>query len=158
MSVKVKNWLDSEIGLSVNMIHKKIRLIKLIFGLIVMLFSAACNLVMESEITPVPTPDIPTIEFLFPQNNQQVVEGLVFDVELLARDNNTGIALVEFYVDDTLIKEASPVESSSEPIFTVRMNWRAEGLGLHIFEAIAYRPDGTPSDSALLTIEVIPKK
>ena len=137
------------------MIRYKKHLVKMIFGLMVILLSAACNLVLESEITPVPTPDIPQIEFLFPPNNQQVVEGLVFDVELVARDDNQGIAKVEFYVDEILINEASPVESSSEPIFTARMNWRAEGVGLHIFEAIAYRPDGTPSDSALISVEVI---
>lgn len=137
------------------MMLKKKHFPQLILWFIVMLMSAACNLVQESQITPIPTVDIPTVEFLYPPNNQQVVEGLVFDVEIAARDNNPGIALVEFYVDDTLIKSVSPVASDYEPVFTVRTNWRAEGIGKHIFEAIAYRPDGTTSDSALLTVEVI---
>jgi hypothetical protein len=131
------------------------KFLQFILGLSILFFSAACNLVLEDEITAIPTADIPTIEFLFPANNQQVVEGLVFDVELLARDTNPGIARVDFYVDDTLIKSVNPVESESETIFTVRMNWRAEGIGLHIFEAMAYRPDGIASDSSFITVEVI---
>lgn len=128
---------------------------KLILGLLVMLFSAACNLVLEEQITPIPTPNIPQIEFLSPANNQQVVEGIVFDIEIIARDDNPGIALIELYIDDALINAITPVATTSEPIFTTRMNWLAQGVGLHIFEAIAYRPDGTQGDSALITVEVI---
>jgi Big-like domain-containing protein len=128
---------------------------QLIFALFVMLFSAACNLVLEGQITPIPTPDIPQVEFLSPANNQQVVEGIVFDIEIVARDNNPGIGLVELYIDDALINAVTPISSTSEAIFTTRMNWLGQGVGLHIFEAIAYRPDGTQGDSAIITVEVI---
>lgn len=110
---------------------------------------------LESEITPIPTADIPQIEFLLPMNNQQVVEGIVFDIEVVAHDNNSGVALIELSVDGEQIHAVRPIEKLSEPIFTARMNWRAQGVGLHSLEAVAYRPDGTQGDPAIITVEVI---
>jgi hypothetical protein len=127
----------------------------IIWCLLLILSSTGCNLVLESEITPIPTADIPQIEFLLPMNNQQVVEGIVFDIEVVAHDNNSGVALIELSVDGEQIHAVRPIEKLSEPIFTARMNWRAQGVGLHSLEAVAYRPDGTQGDPAIITVEVI---
>ena len=48
---------------------------------------AACNLVTPTTlVTPVPTPAIPQAKILFPAHNQQVLEGVIFDIEILASD------------------------------------------------------------------------
>lgn len=122
--------------------------------LIVAIFMTACNL-GTSSVNPVPTPDIPSIEILSPANNQQAFEGAEFDFDIVARDSSPGIALVELYVDEVFINSATPVDVASVPVFRTAMNWRASGVGRHIIEVIAYRPDGTQGDPAQITIEVL---
>lgn len=123
---------------------------------VAMLVISACNVVRTENITPIPTPDLPTAQILSPANNRQIIEGTVFDIDIVARDLGAGVGRVALFVDGELINEASPSESESEPIFRVTMNWRAEGIGFHLVEAIAYRPDETPSDPARINIEVLP--
>lgn len=113
---------------------------------------SACNLGVS---TPAPTPDLPQIEILSPLNNQQVYEGAEFDFDIVARDSTQGIARIELYIDGVIINTASPVDAENTPVFRVAMNWRAQGIGLHVVEAIAYRPDGTRGDAFLMNIEVI---
>lgn len=130
---------------------------QLIIWLTLMFSITACNL-GNANVTPLPTPDLPTVEILAPANNQQAIEGVEFDFDIVARDNNPGVALVELYVDEVLINFANPIEQESVPIFRTAMNWRALGTGRHIIEVIAYRPDGTPSDPARINIEVLPRE
>jgi len=129
---------------------------QVLFCLALVFLVSGCNL-GTSDATPLPTPDIPTIEILSPANNQQAYEGVEFDFDIVARDNNPGIARVELYIDDTLINSSTPVDDESVPVFRTVMNWRAAGVGRHIIEVIAYRPDGQQSDPARLNIEVLPR-
>jgi hypothetical protein len=124
-------------------------------GLAVML--AACNLQQKVEITPVPTPNIPAVQFRFPPNNTTIIEGAELDVEILATDGGIGVAQVEFKVDDQIQQVGRPQISQAVPAFTVKMNWTAQGVGRHPLTATAYRPDGTPSDTATIIIEVLPR-
>ena len=126
---------------------------RLIFLLIVL---PACNLALGGVATPMPTPDLPRVQFLAPANNQQVIEGTDFDLDILAQDERAGIAKLELYVDGTLVNSVSPQDDLPVPAFRATMNWLAQGIGFHAIEAIAYRSDGTRGDSALLTLEVIP--
>ena len=115
----------------------------------------ACSLAQPTP-TPLPTPDIPQVEILSPANNQQVLEGIDFDLDILAADSSSGIQKIEMYVDEVLINTAQPAAGPA-PIFRVTMNWLARGLGFHVIHAIAYRPDETPSDESRITLEVIPR-
>ncbi|GAB5493728.1 MAG: hypothetical protein Phog2KO_39430 [Phototrophicaceae bacterium] len=124
------------------------------FCLILLFVLSACNL-GTSDVTPIPTPDIPIVEILAPENNQQVFEDTDFDFDIVARDSTSGIALVELYVDEIVINFSSPIEDASVPVFRTTMNWRAVGVGRHIVEVIAYRADGQQSDPARITIEVL---
>ena len=124
-------------------------------GLLLGIFLAGCNLTAATP-TPLPTPDIPRVEIREPANNRQVVEGVEFDIDIVARDASTGISRVELRVDGELLNDAQPVEASAVDVFRVTMNWRARDPGLHVLEAIAYRPDGTASDPAIINIEVLP--
>jgi hypothetical protein len=116
---------------------------------------SACNLSNEPQPTPIPTPNIPTVQFLFPVNESTVLEGTEIDIEIVAADTGIGISKVEFYVDDTLINERGPDISAAVPTFTVQMNWLAQGAGRHVFMAIAYRADGTQSDPTTLLVNVL---
>jgi Bacterial Ig domain len=120
--------------------------------LIGLLLLCACNLIAQQAT---PTPNVPTVAFVFPDNNVQIAEGTDLQIQLAAQDA-LGIARVELRVDGTLYQEGKPVESAAVPVFTVDMNWLAEGVGLHAFEAVAYRLDGTASSQALINVQVTP--
>jgi hypothetical protein len=115
------------------------------------LLLCACTLVSQDQVTP--TPAIPTVTFQFPTNNVAVAEGTDLQIQLVAQDI-VGIARIELMVDSQFHQEASPVEGESVPIFTVDMNWLAEGVGLHALEAVAYRLDGTSSRPVLINVNV----
>jgi hypothetical protein len=125
------------------------------FALVVMCL-LACNLTTSTP-TPIPTPDIPIVEILDPPNNRQIIEGTEFNIDIVARDSGAGIAKIEVLIDGELINSATPFENIIEPVFRVQMNWLANGVGIHVIEAIAYRQDGQQSDPTLITIEVLPQ-
>lgn len=115
----------------------------------------ACNLDLPTP-TPFPTPDLPRVEILAPPNQQQVIEGTEFDIDILALDRSLGIRRIELYVDEQLVK-SSETTDGVEQAYRVTMNWFAQGLGWHTLKAIAYRDNGTPSDEHLITLQVIPR-
>lgn len=127
------------------------------FIVVVLLATAACTLTYGTP-TPIPTPDVPRAEFLAPANNSRFVEGAEIVIEILAQDAGIGVARVEFQVDGVTISEALPFVSGAVPVFTMRANWLAEGVGLHALAAIAYRPDGFASEPAFVIVEVLPKE
>jgi hypothetical protein len=120
----------------------------------------ACTLTGEA-IPLTPTPDLPSIQFQFPDNNAQVFENTDLTIELLATDNSQGISRIELYVDaftdETPHQTASPVGGEPVPVFTATMNWLAQGVGRHRLTAVAYREDGLQSDETTIVIEVIPR-
>ena len=117
---------------------------------------SACNLVAPTPLsTPVPTPAIPQVQILFPAHNQQVVEGVIFDIEIHASDPVVGVQRVELYVDEQL-QQTSESEAGAVRDYRVTMNWYAKELGWHKFAVIAYRADGTASHPHIIALEVIP--
>ncbi len=122
-----------------------------------LLTAAACTLAYGAP-TPPPTPDIPQVEFLAPANNSRFAEGTEIVVEIVARDAGIGVARIVFQVDGITVSEALPVVSGAVPVFTMRTNWLAAGVGLHPLSAIAYRPDGLPSETAIVIVDVLPKE
>ena len=115
----------------------------------------ACSLAKPTP-TPLPSPDIPQVEIRSPANSQQVLEGLDFDIDILASDSSPGIQRIELYVDDVLINTAEPVDGLA-PIFRATMNWLARGIGFHKISALAYRPDDVRSREHVIILEVIPR-
>jgi len=109
--------------------------------------------------TPMPTPDLPQVRFLFPENNAQIYDGAEILVDILAEDASAGIVKIEFFVDGVKINEGIPAAVLSP--FRAQMNWIASGVGGHTLKAIAYRADGTPSleipGSNFILADVVPK-
>ncbi len=117
---------------------------------------AACNLSEGPVATPTPPPDLPTVEFLYPANESTVVEATDLQIDIVGTDQGIGISRIELLVDDQLVNERGPDISAAVPVFTVRMNWLAQGQGRHTLTAIAYRPDGTQSDPETILVNVLP--
>ncbi len=128
------------------------RLIRLIA---LMLVLAGCSL-NSGDATPEPGSDRPTIQYLFPTDNTTVLEGTDVQIQLLARDETgAGVARVELNIDDLPHAVGQPVERESVAVFTVDMNWLAQGIGLHALSATSFRADGTPSEIVTIRLAVI---
>ena len=114
----------------------------------------ACNLGKSApDASPAPTQSLPSVEILAPPHNQKVIEGVIFDIEILATDP-AGIERVELYVDEQLA-QATESQSRRETRYRVTMNWFARGIGWHKFTAIAYRADDVPGPPHVIALEVI---
>ena len=120
-------------------------------------FFVACNLARPASPTPQPsaTPALPQIQILSPPHNQRVIDGVIFDIDILASDASVGIQRIELVVDELLL-QSSESPSGRERDFRVTMNWFAKSIGWHKFSAIAYREDGTASHPHIIALEVIP--
>ncbi|MDE2821611.1 MAG: hypothetical protein OXT68_14635 [Chloroflexota bacterium] len=115
----------------------------------------ACNLDRPTP-SPFPTPDLPRVEILAPPNQQRVIEGTEFDIDILAVDRSLGIRRIELYVDELFIKSSETTDGVKQE-YRVTMNWFAQGLGWHTIKAIASRDNGTRSDAHVITLQVIPR-
>ena len=121
------------------------------------LLLVACNLSAPASPTQPPsaTPAIPQVQILYPPHNQRVIEGVIFDIDILASDTAAQIQRVELYVDAQLLQTSEP-EAGPQSRYRVATNWLARGIGWHKFSAIAYRADGTASHPYVIALEVIP--
>ena len=122
-----------------------------------LLLLVACNLSAPVPPTQPPsaTPAIPQANILYPPHNQRVIEGVIFDIDILASDPAAQIQRVELYVDEQLLQASKP-EAGPQSSFRIATNWLAQGVGWHKFSAIAYRADGTASHPHIIALEVIP--
>ncbi|GAB4526992.1 MAG: hypothetical protein OHK0046_44350 [Anaerolineae bacterium] len=118
---------------------------------------AGCNLgaAVEATLTPPPTPAIPRVEFLNPPPGTRVIEGYDLTLDIVARDDITGIIRLEVFLDGELFRTIEPENAQPVPVFRVETNWFAESIGLHAISAVAYRLGDVPSDEAFLTVEVV---
>lgn len=133
----------------------KLSLVPIIL-IITVIVSAGCNLVVGEP--PPPAPSLPTIQFLAPTSDAIISEGDDLTISLLAQDpDGTGVARVSLFIDDVAHQDALPVVSAAVPVFTVEMNWLAQGIGLHALTATAYRLDGTAGPPTTIRILVGPR-
>jgi len=123
---------------------------------------SSCTLALGTP-TPLPTPDAPVIEFQTPANNARVIdnarviEGTDLTIDLVASDSGAGVARVTLDIDGAPHQQSTPEISPEVPVFTVRMNWVAAGVGLHSLTATAYRTDGRSISPTTIVVEVVPR-
>lgn len=149
-------WMSGEAaGQRERLMH--ISIIAIVLSFVLSFVLSGCNLIEGTPATVTPAPDLPTVQFIYPANESTIVEGTDFPIDIVASDNGVGIARVQLLVDDEPINERGPDVSAAVPVFTVRMNWLAQGVGRHVLTAWAYRPDGTASDPATILVNVLPE-
>ncbi len=126
-------------------------------GLVFLMMLAGCNLGAEPAPTLAPTPNIPRLQFIAPNEGDRVIPGYDLTIDVVAEDMQpgAGVAKIELYLNDQLYREVTPENDIPVPVFRAEMNWFTEGIGRHVFSAVAYRRDGTRSDEALINIEVV---
>ena len=118
------------------------------------LAAAGCTL---DAGTPVPTPDLPRVEIVQPENQRQVFEGVTVDILIEAEDSTVGISRIELYIDNTLFEEFTLPNYQVEEVFSALFNWQAQGVGRHVIQAIAYRAGDVASRPSTIEIVVIPR-
>lgn len=129
---------------------------RIVLILLLAVLASGCNL-SAVPATSTPEPAIPSVSFLFPANGTIVVVGTDVQIQLFAQDRTgVGVGRLELLVDEMPLQQATPLVSAAVTDFTVDMNWLATGVGRHVLQAVAYRPDGTPSEPATIILEVIP--
>ncbi len=138
-------------------VSRVMRSVLILLSLSVLLGSCNLRSVNAPTETPYPTPDIPRVRFMFPDNNSNVLEGTDLAVELLGEDSGAGIAKVQLVVDDVLQGEGKPEVAPSVPAFSAKIHWVATGIGMHSLTAVAYRENGQASAPATLVLLVIPR-
>ncbi len=121
-------------------------------------FLVACNL---SNVMPaaIPTPDLPRVQILSPDNNTRIQLGESLTLEVLAQDETDGIVQVRLYVDDPVGERraytaATVVDGEPVPIFRASLLWSGERVKSYLLSVVAYRADGQRSDSASITVHV----
>ena len=122
-----------------------------------LLLLIACNLSAPAPPTPLPsaTPAVPQAQILYPPHNQRVIEGVLFDIDILASDPAAQLQRVELHVDERLLQASEP-EAGPQARYRIATNWLARGIGWHKFSAIAFRADGTASHPHIIALEVVP--
>jgi hypothetical protein len=125
--------------------------IQFILGWLLVLVMTACNLNQASSPAPL---DLPSVRFVEPANNARVLAGTDLTVDLYAQDS-IGVERMVFYVDGVEMNTVEAEDLPNQQQARVYMNWVADGLGLHILSAVAYRADGVQSDETYITVEVV---
>lgn len=129
-----------------------------LIGIVLLVLLAGCNLnAPEQTAVPIPTPNIPSVEFISPTEGDRVIEGFDMTIDVVGRDETpgAGVARIEVLLNGQLLQEAIPEDDNPQPVFRVETNWITEGIGKHVLSAIAYRRDGTPSDERFISVDVI---
>ena len=139
--------------LSSNIMSAKSRLIVLLA--IVSMILVACDLanapVDEENLIEGP----PEVTIASPLAGDTYNEGV--GVNILLRVDNAGedVARIAIEVDGQIIGEAILPNPDGDASFTVSNGWPAEGEGQHVISAVASRSDGTVSEEASVTINVV---
>jgi hypothetical protein len=96
----------------------------------------------------------PTIVIDSPPSGTDATVGEIFSVQSTAKDD-LGVARIDLQVDGKLIQSDTTPNPDGQTSFALVQNWTPGSSGLHVVTVIAYRADGTASEPASITVNVI---
>lgn len=123
---------------------------------ILLLLSSACSLRLLD--TPSPSAVIeglPQVEIAAPAANARYLQGVNVIIQALVANAGADIDRVEISVDGVLLQTLRAPNPGALPHFSVNAVWVAEGEGDHTASVTAYRADGTFSEPASVTFQVV---
>ncbi|HUT22686.1 MAG TPA: IPT/TIG domain-containing protein [Candidatus Bipolaricaulota bacterium] len=96
----------------------------------------------------------PTINIISPYNGQQISENIIFPLQALTHDDS-GVSIVEFFVDKNSAGAVSPSEIS--PNYNAQVDWDNSGfeLGLHRIDARVFDLDSNKTDAASKQVKIL---
>lgn len=98
---------------------------------------------------------VPQVRISSPMQNATYLSDVTVNVQIQVANAGTDIDRVEVFLDDSLIGTLPQPNPASAAAFGVTQTFTPVGAGPRVIKAIAYRADGTASEPALVTIDVI---
>lgn len=124
------------------------------------LAALACSLAGGGEPTETPTPEAtntpegkPTVVIDAPPSGSETAVGEEVFIQSTATDV-AGVSNVVLTVDGVQVSSDSSPDPEGQPTFTLLQSWTPNATGAHNISVQAFRPDGTSSDPATITINV----
>lgn len=133
---------------------------KWIFVLVMLALAAlACNVPgltpQEAVDDSPPPPAVPSVDIRVPVNGMSYAEGTNVIIQVVGSDAGAGISRIDLLVDDVAAGSSTAPNAAGQAAFLETFEWLAQGQGLHSISAVAYRQDGTASEPAMTSINVV---
>lgn len=122
---------------------------------LIVLLLAACNLNNTSDAIPNVFSGPPVVQIAAPLPNATFLNGVTVNIQARVSNAGSDVNRVDVSVDDDVIAEISDPNTAGVPAFSITQSWQASGAGNHTISVTAYRADGTASDPASVTINVV---
>lgn len=120
----------------------------------VLLVATACSLNSAPEGVNV-AGGPPVVRLISPATNATYLEGVPVNIQASVSNAGEDIDRVEVSVDNSVVTTLPQPNANGLPIFSVTHTWPAAGTGSHILAVTAFRADGSASEPATVTINII---
>jgi uncharacterized protein YraI len=136
------------------------------FGLFILLLTAGCSFPTQQQAPTVEIPIAntvtlevvdpgrPEVNILSPPSGSNFPAGDQVVVESVTIDTGPGVIRVDLLVNGSLVNTSNTPEDIPQNNFSILHTWTPNQIGEFVLSVIAYRSDGTPSDPALISINV----
>lgn len=127
---------------------------RVLLATVVLLLATACTLNQSPEGVTVGG-GAPVVRLVSPPANATYLEGVQVNIQASVSNAGEDIDRVEVTVDNAVVTTFPQPNESGSPIFSVTHSWPAAGVGNHVVGVTAFRGDGSASEPATVTINVI---
>ncbi len=122
--------------------------------MMLVLVATACTLNQSPEGVTVGGGE-PVVRLASPITNATYLEGVPVNIQASVSNAGEDIDRVEVSVDNAVVTTLPQPNASGAAIFSVAHTWPAAGAGSHIIGVTAFRGDGSASQPATVTINII---
>jgi hypothetical protein len=136
------------------------------FVLFILLLTAGCSFPTQQQVPTVEIPIAititlevvdpgrPEVNILSPPSGSNFPAGDQVVVESVTTDTGPGVIRVDLLVNGSPVNTSNTPEDIPQNNFSILHTWTPNQIGEYVLSVIAYRSDGTPSDPALISINV----
>lgn len=96
----------------------------------------------------------PLVLIVAPENRSVYAEGAEVALRAIAQEARTGVARLEFRINDTPVGEVTASDPNGQPSLDGIITWTAAGISGHLITVEAFRPDGSSMGLNDVTIRV----
>lgn len=129
------------------------RRLRLYGVLLALMLAAGCNLNPGPQ--QVSISGAPEVRLISPQPNATYLEGVPVNIQASVTNAGADIDRVEISVNEAIIQTLAQPNTAGGPVFSVTHSWIAESVGTHTVGVTAFRADGSSSETATASINVI---
>lgn len=119
------------------------------------LAALACNFQLGGAVpTPLGTPTA-TVYLIAPSNNAVIAVGAEITLAAAAADSASGVAKIDFVIDEAVVASQSAPIAAGQTQFTARGVWQPPTERGYLITAIAYRADGIKIGEASVAVTAV---